>query len=729
MIACCSIPVALIAVLALIDPTAGRAAEREAPKVCLVLSGGEARGAAHLGVLKVLEREGIPIDLIVGASFGSLVGGLYALGYSADEIETILVSEEMAGVFSNIPAHSLDPLQAHSKASYQIEFLFRGYTPELPTGILSGQRLMEILDRLTTGRMLAVGFDFDKLSIPFRAVATNLVDGEKFVFRSGAMTEAIRASIAIPLIFTPVEKNGMMLIDGGWIDNLPTDVARDMGATVVIAVDVTSPMRTKNKIKTLVEVADQSLGLLTKDRMEASLKLADLVLRPDLKGYMGKDYDLIPEIARRGAEEAESKLADIKALVANIPRPPGRPAPAPTGRPTVASVSFEGLKLVPAGQLRREIRSAPGQPLDTGILEADVKRLYASGLFEQVYYRLAAAGPDSYHLVFKFRESATHTLGAALRYDRNYGFVALAEFRARQVLRTPSIFTLSAQFGGLENHTANLRLAPFQHLPFFVITPEAHYSRREYQDWRNGTFVDDFRNRQLGAELAIGALFHQGEISIGYRTDRATISGGTAPNLQHGALQMRGLRMNINLSTLDSQDFPSTGALLLVRADERMKALGSDVSFSRYETDFRHYLPLSNTSNLQLYGSAGYARGSLPFYESFYVGGFSYSEGGPRQLMGFEFDELAARQMGLLAVSYRYRWFSRAFGFAKRGFFTGYFNTAAISSRQKSPYDFTFYPGAGAELSLDTIVGPLRLAGGWGEGGRFNIYFSFGTSF
>jgi NTE family protein len=720
---------ALIVVLALIFSPAGRAAERQAPKVCVVLSGGQARGAAHLGVLKVLEREGIPIDMIVGASFGSLVGGLYALGYKADEIEKIFASEEMAGVFSNIPARSLDPLLAHSKASYQIELLFRGHTPVLPTGILSGQRLIEILDRLTTDRMLAAGFDFDKLAIPFRAVATNLVNGEKFVFRNGPMTEAIRASIAVPLIFTPVEKDGMILIDGGWIDNLPTDVARDMGATIVIAVDVTSPLLTKDKIKTLVEVADQSLGLLMQDQMEANLKLADLVLRPDLKGYTGKDYALIPDIARRGAEEAESKLAAIKALVAGIPRRPARPAPTLASRPTIASISFEGLNAVPAGQLRREVRSKPSRQMDTGILEGDVKRLYASGLFEQVHYRLASAGSDRYDLIFDLRESALHTLGTALRYDRNYGFVALAEFRARQVLRTPSIFTLSTQFGGLENHTASLRLVPSQRLPFFVITPEAHYSRREYQDWRNGTLADEFRNRQLGAELMIGALFHQGEISIGYRTDRATIAGGTAPNLQHGVLQMRGLRMNINLSTLDSQDFPNTGMLLAVRADERMKALGSDVSFSRYDADFRQYLPLSNKSNIQLYGSAGYARRSIPFYENFYIGGFSYSEGGPRRLMGFEFDELSAKQIGLLAVSYRYRWLARAFGFAKRGFLTGYYNAAAISSRQKTPYDFTFYHGAGAEFSLDTIVGPLRLAGGWGEGGRFNIYFSFGTSF
>jgi NTE family protein len=721
--------VAWMAVVPLIHIPAGRAAQNPAPKVCVVLSGGEARGAAHLGVLQVLEHEGIPIDLIVGASFGSLVGGLYALGYKADEIEKIFVSEELAGVFSNIPSRSLDPMIARSKASYQIELRFRDYTPELPKGILSGQRLMEILDRLTIDRMLAAGFDFDKLSIPFRAVATNLINGEKFVFHDGTMTEAIRASIAIPLIFTPVEKDGMLLIDGGLIDNLPTDVARDMGATIVIAVDVTSPMLSKDQIKTLVQVADQSLGVLKQDQMEESLKRADLVLRPDLKAYTGQDYALISEIARRGAEEAESKLSAIKALVADIPRRPARPAPALASRPAIASISFAGLNEVPAEQLRREIRSKPGQPVDPSILEGDVRRLYASGLFEQVHYRLTSAGPEKYHLIFALRESAIHTLGAALRVDGNYGFVALAEFRARQVLRTPSIFTLSTQFGGLENDAASLRLIPSQHLPYFVITPEAHYSRRKYQDWRDGTLVDEFKNRQLGAEFRIGALFRKGEISIGYRMDRATISGGTTPKLQSGVLQMRGLRMNLDLSTLDSQDFPHAGTLLVVRADERMKALASDVSFSRYEADLRQYLPISHTSNIQLSGSAGYSRRSMPFYEDFYVGGFSYSDGGPRRLMGFEFDEFAAKQMGLLSVSYRYRWFSRAFGFARQGFLTGYFNSAAVSSQEKSPYDFTFYHGAGAEFSLDTIVGPLRFAGGWGEGGRFNIYFSFGTSF
>jgi outer membrane protein assembly factor BamA len=210
------------------------------------------------------------------------------------------------------------------------------------------------------------------------------------------------------------------------------------------------------------------------------------------------------------------------------------------------------------------------------------------------------------------------------------------------------------------------------------------------------------------------------------------LSGGQARGAAHlGVLKVLE-REGIPIDMIVGASFGSlVGGLYALgyKADERMKALGSDVSFSRYDADFRQYLSLSNKSNIQLYGSAGYARRSIPFYENFYIGGFSYSEGGPRRLMGFECGELSAKQIRLLAVSYRYRWLARAFGFAKRGFLTGYYNAAAISSRQKTPYDFTFYHGAGAEFSLDTIVGPLRLAGGWGEGGRFNIYFSFGTSF
>lgn len=709
-------------------PPAAISAERAALKVGLALSGGGARGAAHIGVLKVLEREGIPIDCIAGTSFGALVGGLYALGYKADEIEQIFAKEDWAAIFSNASDLSQAPLHARARARYQGELNFKGFIPVLPTGLLAGQRLIEILDVLTTDRMIAADFDFDRLAIPFRAVATNLVDGNRYVFHTGPMTEAIRASVAAPAFITPIEKDQMLLGDGGLVDNLPTDVVREMGADIVIAVDVTSPLLEKEQIRTFVDVLDQSISLAMRRDVETNLKLADLVLRPDLEHFSALDYARIQEIEQLGVKEAEGKLDAIKALLSEVYPHAPQPVPVLPASPTVASVSFEGLKAIPARQLRSKVKARAGQPLDVKVLAEDLRRLYATALFDQADYRLTPAGDNSYNLIFALRESPMHSLGASIRYDLDYGLVALGEISARQVFHTPSIITISSQFGGLDHDFASMHYIPSR-LPFLYIAPEVHLDKREYFDIRDEMLVDKFTDRKVGGELMIGTTFKQSEIELGYQVDRVTIAGGTAPNRQDGVLRLRGIRLNVTRDTLDAQDFPTNGTVFSARADQRLKMLGSDLNFSRYEADFNRYLPISQTSTIQLYAAAGHARGSIPFYERFYIGGFNFSEGAPRRMAGFDFDELPAHQMGIIAASYRYRWLSRPLGFAKRAFVTGYYNAAALSDEARSPYDFNLYQGVGAELSVETMIGPLRLAAGWGQGSRFNLYFTFGPSF
>ena len=225
-------------------------AQQNPHKIGLVLSGGGARGASHIGVLKVLEQEQIPIHCIAATSSGSLVGGLYSLGYTATDIERIFSDQDWDSIFSDAPQRRLTRLIERSNARYQAQISFHGWNPELPTGLLEGQRLTEVLDKLITGRLLKAEYDFDRLPIPFRAVATNLVDGNAYVFQKGSLTEALRASMSIPLLFTPLEKDGMLLADGGLANNLPVDVVKAMGADIVIAVDVTSPLLPVDKVRT-----------------------------------------------------------------------------------------------------------------------------------------------------------------------------------------------------------------------------------------------------------------------------------------------------------------------------------------------------------------------------------------------------------------------------------------------------------------------------------------------
>ena len=230
---------------------------------------------------------------------GRWSAGLYSLGYSTTDIERILSGQDWNSIFSDAPERRLTPLIERRNSRYQGQVSFRGWFPELPTGFRGGQRLTEALDILTTSRMLRAGFDFDKLPIQFRAVSTNLVDGQAYIFKQGSMTEALRASMAIPLLFTPLEKDGMLLADGGLVNNLPTDVARDLGADIVIAVDATSPLLTKEMIRNFVDVVDQSISLQMEKNVRENRKRASIVLQPRLDEYTYSDYDKIPGDCRK----------------------------------------------------------------------------------------------------------------------------------------------------------------------------------------------------------------------------------------------------------------------------------------------------------------------------------------------------------------------------------------------------------------------------------------------
>jgi NTE family protein len=697
------------------------------PKIGLVLSGGGARAASQIGVLKVFDREHIPIDCIAATSFGALVGGLYSIGYSATEIENLVTSQDWNNLFSDAPQRRLTPLIERRDARYQGQLSFRGWNPELPTGLWGGQRLVEALDILTSSQMLAAQYDFDNLPIQFRAVSTNLVDGKAYVFKKGRMTEALRASMAIPMFFTPVEKDGMLLVDGGLVDNLPTDIARAMGADIIIAVNATSPLLTKGEIRTLFNVIDQSISLQMERSVQDNLKLATITLNPNLEGFTNTDYRKIHEIIRRGEEEVNRRLEQLKALTANAPP---RPPPKRVGIvvPIIDSVSIQGLKNIALSQLMGNLKVRAGMSADPKAIGADVSRLYGTRLFDSVRYILEPQGDNHYRLAYTVKEAPMNTLGASLRYDTDYNFVALAEFTARQLFNTPSVATITSQLGGLEDHSATLRFIP--PATKFFLEPKVNVLRLERLDIRNEELVDKFTDMREGGQFMIGGtIFRQLELRGGYRYERVRIAGGAEPNRLAGSAVQAGLAIRFDRDSLDYKEFSRSGMTLKIRIDKNSKSLGSDLDYSRWQADYQRYLSVSPKSTYKISISAGYSHGPVPFYDLFYVGGYSFSEIGSRQFLGLEHDELPARQIGIIGVSYRRQLFSHPLSLVKRGFLTGIYNGLFFSTSQTPPYNVSYLNGAGLGLAFDTMLGPVRVAGGWGESGRYNFYLTLGPAF
>jgi len=700
---------------------------RVPPKVGLVLSGGGARAAAHIGILKVFDREEIPIDCIAATSFGALVGGLYSIGYSASEIESALTGQDWSSIFSNTPERRLTPLIERTNTRYQAQISFKGWNPELPTGLWAGQRVTEALDVLTSSRMLPARYDFDGLPIPFRAVATNLIDGKPYVFRQGSMSEALRASMAVPMLFTPLEKGDMLLADGGLVDNLPTGIARAMGADIIIAVDATSPLLSKDDIRTFVDVIDQSISLQMDRNVRESLKLATIILTPDLEEFINTEYEKMEQIIQRGEEEAQNHLEELKALLTSVPKRPQRQK-AEDILPIIDSISFQGLQKIKSSHLTGNLRVRAGKPTDIQAIGADVSRLYATRLFDSVTFSLEPLGGNHYRLVYSVKEAPFRSLGASLRYDNDYNFVALAEYTARQLFNTSSKAMISAQFGGLENYSADLRFMPFS--VNFFLEPKANVFRLERLDIRNQDLVDKYTDKREGGRMMIGgAILNHLEIRGGYRYERVRISGGSEPNRLAGSTVLAGLTVQLSRDSLDDPEFPRSGMTYAFRMDKNSKSLGSDLDYSKWQADYQHYFGVSKKSTFRINAGAGYSRGPVPFYDLFFIGGYSFSESGPRQFLGLERDELPVRQAAVVGASYRRRIFYQPLSFIKRGYLVGTYNGLFFSNRAKSPYDIRYFNGAGFGLALDTMLGPVHATAGWGDGGRFNFHFTLGPSF
>src|SRR5437867_5499355 len=314
-LACASLMLALL--YALPVPTGAAqsnpvAQDTQRPKVCLVLSGGGARGAAHVGVLKVLEELRVPIDCITGASMGSLVGASYASGTTVAEMEQILQGISTELLFKENPPRQEQTIRR--KLDDRLDFVgpeigLRDWELELPKGFVSGVQLETVLRYLTKAK----GYrKFDELGIPFRAVATDLVTGKAVVFADGELANVMRASMSVPGAIAPAEFDGKILVDGGLTDTVPIDVARAMGADVVIAVNLGTPLAPRDQLNSILGISGQVINILTEQNVQlslATLKATDILILPELGDFSASDFDHLPKTVPIG-EAAARKVAD-----------------------------------------------------------------------------------------------------------------------------------------------------------------------------------------------------------------------------------------------------------------------------------------------------------------------------------------------------------------------------------------------------------------------------------
>ena len=382
------------------DPVRPVSSNATRPKIGLVLSGGGARGMTHVGVLKVLQKLNVPIDYIAATSMGAIVGGLYASGMSPAQMEKQLEAVSWPTLLSDSAARgdvSFRRKEFEAAFPLGLELGYRDGQFRTFKGALSGSNLELFLHELT--RNVDRIDSFDRLPIPFRAVATDMVNGEQIVFDHGRLYQAMRASMSVPGMFAPVELEGRVLGDGGLVNNLPVDVVRAMGAEIVIAVNIGTPLMSRDQLSSLVGYASQMLNILTEQNVRAqlgTLRPQDVLISPDLGELTFIDFTKAAEFIALGikaAESAQTRLAELTATPAQYAAFEQRLAvPAQSLPKTLDFVQVEGTKFANPKVLEDQMQTKVGEPFSVKTLENDMARLYGRGEFEQIDYQLVGKG-------------------------------------------------------------------------------------------------------------------------------------------------------------------------------------------------------------------------------------------------------------------------------------------------------------------------------------------------
>ncbi len=398
-------------------------------KVGVVLGGGGAKGVAHIGVLKVLEEAGIPVDYVAGTSMGAIVGGLYAIGYTPAEIDTMVLEQDWTMLLSDrIKRSSLTFPEKENAERYILSLPFgRNKKDRVIEGMIKGQNLMNLFSNLTIGYHDSV--DFRKFNIPFACVAVDAVDGKDYVFRKGSLPVAMRASMAIPAVFAPVRLDSMVLIDGGLNDNFPVDVAREMGADIIIGVDLgTSDLKKLEALNTPGDVIGQIIALHGYEKYAKNKEQTDLLLRPNMTSYNAASFSTVAldTLIRRGEREAYAHWDEIIALKKKIgiaddyrPEEHGhfrKSYPAlPTDSFYIRTISFTGTDPRDERWLMKISGLRENSRITLHELHHAMSVLIGSNAYSNVNYMLT--GEQQQDLVLTAQKKSVSSVNLGLRFD------------------------------------------------------------------------------------------------------------------------------------------------------------------------------------------------------------------------------------------------------------------------------------------------------------------------
>ena len=724
------------------QPVAPDGAHR--PRIGLVLSGGGARGAAHIGVLKVLEENRVPVDVIAGTSMGAVVGGLYASGLSASDIERVMTSVDWQDAFRDRPARTdLNFRRKLEDQNFLVKFPLglKGRKFRLPRGLVQGQKLTQILRGLTLP--VAQIQHFDDLAIPFRAVATDLVTGDRVVLDRGDLATAMRASLSAPGVFSPVETDGRMLVDGGLSSNLPIDVAREMGVDVLIVVDCGFPLLERGKLVSVATVSNQMLAILIRHNtaeQRKTLQPSDVVIDPALGDFSSLDFTEHAKAMKLGEEAARGQAPRLAAL--SIPegefqRVVQSRAARRTGLPVVNFLRIESGSERYASAINALFGDQVGKPVNVPRLTRRVGELYGQGNLEILDYRLVQGEPvpgaePDFGLAFTTRRNSWGPnylrFGLSLQndFEGNSSFNAAARGTLAEITKYGGEWLWDFQVGETPRVATEVYL-PVGFRSRWFVAPHAEFQIRTLplvnEDER---ILAEYRVRTTDFGVDLGReLGNYGEIRVGAgRTignARVRIGDPLLPPTEFEADKLFG---EFRYDSIDDVNFPRRGGSLTLGWQGEREAGGDSQSADLLVYD-QLYAHSWGRNTAILWTSAGTRLDSdVDVVRSYFsLGGFFNMSGiTPQTLIGPHF----AIARGI---------YYRRIGEGGQGFLNVpvYVGTSLeVGNVWTARRDMSFSSArtnGSLFVGLDTLLGPVYFATGFDDGGGSAYYLFLGRTF
>ena len=686
------------------------------PRVGVVLSGGGAKGFAHIGALKVIEEAGLPIDYIAGTSMGSIIGGLYAIGYSPDEMISLIREQNWNAIMSDaIPQKYISIDDKILDRHYLATFPFRNKKIQMKSSIYDGGMINLLLARLTSPAYKIK--DYNELSVPFLCVAANIENAEAYEMTKGNLQRSIRASMSIPFYFPPVEVDGRLLVDGGLRNNFPVPNVREKGIDIIIGVDVQRNFHKKEEINSMAIIMDQIIAMSDIDAYTRAKEETDIYIKPELAKYGMMDFNSYDTIIAIGEKAAREYLPQLKRLADSIRNIQDykieRPDVKPLDSVYVVALKINGVKEENANFIRKSIGKNYPAKIAIHDIENSIMSIYATGYYKDIWYDLSPAA-KGVNLVIHCKEKEEESVSIAAHYDTDYGIGILANITLKNAFKFPKRSTLSADINIAEDPYFKLRFhsnlsqkfkygADLSMTSLFMNQYSDRTINNSYsvQDNKLDLFIEYMPTLQQQFRIGIVGNY------VHLRDNLVHVVGSDNYDFISHAY------FNYHIDNENSPTFASSGWKLNINGKYIIPVIkledGSQMKNSFIiRADLNGAIAIMKRHSLKLGVTVGSSFGinELPLSYKFFVGGQSHMKYFDNIISfeGLRFTQLYGDNIAIGKISWQYNFYGNFYAIAS---FNGGYITDDYS-RWFSDDSFVF--GGGLTLGMNTVAGPIEVS-------------------